>query len=184
MPRLPHPACAWTLNLFVPGAGEILLGRLVYGTVRALAWAALALAALYQVVFAPDSDIVAAAIALACLAGGVYASSQVALALGYRTRRRWLRDPERDEAFKAAMAAYLQGRLDEAEAILGRLLQADAADVEATLQLAAVARRRGNAEAARAVLCRARYLDDEGRWDFQIGRELESLASEYPAQKK
>jgi hypothetical protein len=55
------------------------------------------------------------------------------------------------------------------------LLRADAGDVEATLQLAAIARRRGDAAAARRHLRRARYLDDDGRWDFQIGRELEAL---------
>ena len=175
MPRLPHPACAWTSNLLVPGAGEVLLGRIILGSVRALAWACLAAAAIYQVIFAPASDSHLAAIGLACLAGGVYLSSQVALALGYRARRRWLQDRNRDELFKAATAAYLQGRLDEAESLLGQLLKADPDDVEATLQQAAIARRRGDAAAARSSLCRARYLDDESRWDFEIGRELAAL---------
>jgi len=184
MPRLPHPACAWTANLLVPGAGEVLLGRPILGSVRALAWGSLAAAALYQVIYAPDSDSPVVAIVLACLAGGTYASSQAALALGYRRRRRWLADPERDAVFKAATAAYLQGRLDEAEVLLGRLLRADPDDVEATLQRAAVARRRGDAAGARSSLCCARFLDDEGRWDFQIGRELEALEPEAQAEQE
>lgn len=175
MPRLPHPACVWTANLLVPGAGEVLLGRIILGSARALAWGCLAAAALYQFIFAPHAHSLAVAIVLACLAGCVYASSQVALALEYRRRRRWLRDPNRDEVFRAAMAAYLQGRLDEAEALLNQLLRADPDDVEATLQLAAISRRRGDAAATRNGLCHARYLDDEGRWDFQIGRELAAL---------
>lgn len=178
MPRLPHPACVWASNLLVPGAGEVLLGWVVLGPVRALAWGCLAAAAVYQVIFAPDSYSPAVAICLASLAGGVYLSSQVMLALRYRTRRRWLQDRNRDEIFKAAMAAYLRGGLDEAEALLGRLLRADPDDVEATLQRAAIARRRGDAAAARSTLCRARYLDDEGRWDFEIGRELAALELE------
>jgi tetratricopeptide (TPR) repeat protein len=176
MPRLPHPACAWTSNLLVPGIGEVLLGRIILGTVRALAWSCLAAAAIYQVIFAPASDGHVAAIGLACLAGAVYVSSQIALALGYRTRRQWLQDRRRDEIFRTAMGAYLQGRLDEAEMLLKQLLRADPDDVEATLQLAAIARRRGDAAAARNGLCRARYLDDDGRWDFEIGRELAAIA--------
>lgn len=184
MPRLPQPACAWTLNLLVPGAGEVLLGRVVLGTVRALAWACLAAAAVYQVIFAPDSYSRVTAICLACLAAGVYLSSQVMLALGYRARRRWLGDRNRDEIFKAATAAYLQGRLDEAGSLLSQLLRADPDDVEATLQQAAIARRRGDAAAARSGLCRARYLDDEGRWDFEIGRELAALEPQPEPQQK
>jgi len=158
------------------------LGRPVLGSVRALAWGCLAAAALYQVIYAPDSDSLVVAIVLACLAVGAYASSQVALALGYRRRRRWLLDPDRDAVFKAATAAYLQGRLDEADALLNQLLRADPDDVEATLQRAAIARRRGDAAAARNGLCHARYLDDEGRWDFQVGRELAAMESQTQAQ--
>jgi len=184
MPRLPHPACVWASNLLVPGAGEVLLGRVVLGPVRALAWGCLAAAAAYEVIFAPDSYSLTAAICLGALAGGVYLSSQVMLALRYRTRRRWLQDRNRDEIFKAATAAYLQGRLDEAGSLLSRLLRADPDDVEATLQQAAIARRRGDAAAARNGLCRARYLDDEGRWDFEIGRELAALEPQPEPQQK
>jgi predicted Zn-dependent protease len=124
------------------------------------------------------------ALCLACLAGGVYVSSQASLALRFRARRRWLQNRDRDEVFKAAVAAYLQGRLDEAETNLARLLRADPDDVEATLQQAAIARRRGDGEAARSGLCRARYLDDAGRWDFEIGRELTALEPQSGPQQK
>jgi tetratricopeptide (TPR) repeat protein len=184
MPRLPHPACVWTSNLLVPGAGEVLLGRLIVGTVRALAWACLASATVYQVIFEPTSDSRLVALCLGCLAGGVYVSSQVSLALRFRSRRRWLQNRDRDEVFKAATATYLQGRFDEAETHLARLLKADPDDVEATLQQAAIARRRGDGEAARSSLCRARYLDDAGRWDFEIGRELAALEPQGEPQQK
>ncbi|MCX5683613.1 MAG: tetratricopeptide repeat protein [Planctomycetota bacterium] len=184
MPRLPHPACVWTPNLLVPGAGEVLLGRIIVGTVRALVWACFASAAVYLVIFEPASDSRTVALCLACLAGGVYVSSQASLALGYRKRRQWLQNRDRDEVYKAATAAYLQGRFDEAETLLARLLKADPDDVEATLQQAAIARRRGNDEAARSRLCRARYLDDAGRWDFEIGRELAALEPQTEPQQK
>jgi hypothetical protein len=68
--------------------------------------------------------------------------------------------------------AYLQGKLDESESISKALLSEDPDDVEAALQLGYIARRRGDLAAARLWLVRARYLDDEGKWDFEIDREL------------
>ena len=81
----------------------------------------------------------------------------------------------RDERFKAALAAYMAGRHDEAEAACKALLREDPDDVEAMLQLASVARRRGLLAEARRCFLQARYLDDRGRWDAEIGRELASI---------
>jgi Flp pilus assembly protein TadD len=80
--------------------------------------------------------------------------------------------PSYDEEFKKALAAYLQGRYDEAETACKALLRQDPGDVEATLQLGAIARRRGRLAQARRHFRRARYLDDRGKWDSEIGREL------------
>ncbi|MBE3068849.1 MAG: tetratricopeptide repeat protein, partial [Planctomycetes bacterium] len=88
---------------------------------------------------------------------------------------RHLASPARDDLFRAALEATLQGRLDDAEASCRRLLRLDPDDVEATLHLASLERLRGHAPAARRYLARTRYLDDDGRWDFQVGRELAAL---------
>jgi tetratricopeptide (TPR) repeat protein len=175
MTRLPHPACVWAANLLAPGAGEVLIGRLWMGPIRATVWLLLVAAAGYHLIFQPAPDSRTTLLVMVGAAAALYLSGQVALWRWYRARRRWLQDPRRDEVFKAALVAFLQGRLDEAEGVCKELLRADAGDVEATLQLAAIARRRGDAAAARRHLRRARYLDDDGQWDFQIGRELEAL---------
>jgi predicted Zn-dependent protease len=82
----------------------------------------------------------------------------------------------REEKFKEALVAYLQGRYDESQSLCRTLLRHDPDDVEATLQLAAVAARRGDAAGARCHLLRARYLDDEGVWDAHVERQLAAVS--------
>jgi tetratricopeptide (TPR) repeat protein len=184
MARLPHPAVLWVANLLVPGAGEALAGRLWLGPLLAAAWTALVLAAGYHLVFCPGAGSLTTAGVVAAAAAVVYAGGQASLALRLRAIRQWRDDPRRDAVFKEALAACLRGQWDESEAVCRRLLRADPDDVEATLQLASVARCRGRAGAARRYLLRARYLDDDGRWDFEIGRELAALAALAPPAAK
>jgi predicted Zn-dependent protease len=108
----------------------------------------------------------------------VYGAAQFALARHLRARRKSAQVPDRDARFREALVAYVQGRLDESETACRELLRADPDDVEATLQLASIARRRNAPRLAKRHLARARYLDDAGRWDFEIERELAALAGE------
>jgi predicted Zn-dependent protease len=144
------------------------------GTVGALAWGAAAVGLLVGVVWPDMAGLVWQS---ACLAVAVtlYVSMQVILAFKRRRRRLRLADAARDEQFKAVLAAYLQGRYDEAEAKCRALLHQDPDDVEAALQLGTIARRRGKLAVARRWFRRARYLDDRGKWDFEIDRGLASL---------
>jgi len=172
MTRLPHPVLFWAANVLVPGAGMVLLGRMGRGVLLAALWGMSAAGCLLgQVWSAPLVRVVGA-----CLMVWIFAISQVALLAGLRAARRRLADPARNDKFKEALAAYLRGRYDDSEAVCRDLLRADPDDVEAMLQLAAIARRRGDAAAARRYLGQARYLDDDGVWDFEIGRELAALA--------
>jgi thioredoxin-like negative regulator of GroEL len=172
---MPCPVCVWAANLLVPGAGEVLLGRLWMGPIRAVVWGALVAQAMFRAIFRADSGSLTWAAVLGGLAAAVYLGGQVSLWLRMRAARRWLGNELRNSRFKAALAAYLQGRLDDCESACRELLREDPDDVEATLQLASVARRRGDPASARRRLLRARYLDDDGRWDGQIGRELAAL---------
>jgi tetratricopeptide (TPR) repeat protein len=170
MTRMPSKALMWIANLLVPGAGFIILGRVGLGVVWALLWGSATVHMLLGIVW-PE----AGAGPLWCrvvLAAAVYAAGQAILGGLCRSAARNLADDRRDDQFKAALAAYLQGRLDESESLCRDLLKTDPDDVEATLQLGYVARQRGDLAAARRWFTRARYLDDAGKWDFQIGREL------------
>ena len=71
-------------------------------------------------------------------------------------------------AGSAACAEFL-------EALRGRGGVPDPTVEAAVREILEDVRRRGDAAAARSSLCRARYLDDESRWDFEIGRELAAL---------
>ena len=174
MPRMPHPALVWAANLVVPGSGVILAGRILWGVPMAAAWG---LAACYLLAGLIWTDTVGGGLPILRIAAplALYIAGQVVLLAALRMAARGAADASRNEQFRAALVAYLEGRLDESEALCRALLSRDRGDVEATLQLAAVARRRGNLADARHHLERARYLDDDGRWDFEIGRGLEAV---------
>jgi len=175
MTRLPRPVLVWAANLVVPGTGLVLVNRLVLGVLAGVAWLAAAGGCLVTAAVWPDRVAPRTAVGLGLAAAAAYALAQGLLAWAYGSARRHARGEVRDEMFRSALSAYLAGRLDEAEALCRTLLHLDPDDVEATLQLASIARRRGDAAVARRRLRRARYLDDERRWDFEIGRELAAL---------
>jgi hypothetical protein len=172
MTRLPHPALAWVANLLVPGAGLVLIGRLATGLTLGIAWGAGVCGLLITGIIWPDARLAAILGAAAALA---FVLAQVLLGMWYRALARHRQSPERDARFKEALAATLQGRLDDAEVLCRALLKADPEDVEATLHLATLARERGNGAAARSLLARTAWLDDQGRWDDEVRRELAAL---------
>jgi len=178
MERMPHPAVVWTANVLVPGAGLVLAGRLLVGGVVALGWAVVLGTLVLGTLVWPDE---AGSAAVSVSAVGVvllFLLAQGLLWVRERSLRRYRESEERDEQFREVLAATLQGRLDDAEAACRRLLARDPDDVEAALHLATLARRRGDARDARSWLDRASFLDDAGRWDFQIERERAAVAAE------
>jgi tetratricopeptide (TPR) repeat protein len=176
MARVPNTVAAWTANMVVPGAGIALAGRMGAGVPLAVVWGAAVAALVLSRVWA-DAAGPAATIAIAVAAVAVHVAGQVLLFVTLCASARRMADEGRNDRFKAALAAYLRGEYDQSASICDGLLREDPDDVEAAFQLAAIARRRGDAETARKWFLRARYLDDDGKWDFQIGRGLESLAA-------
>ena len=177
MNRCPaHPAWIWLAGLLLPGAGHVGVGFVASGAAVAVAWGFLAGGALVREIFRAGGAVSPLEWFLCSSAAIVYVAAQASLGFRLRAIRRAGRI-DGDGLFRSALAAYLQDRLDESESICRELLASDPDDVEAFLQLAMIARRRGDAATARQHLVRARYLDDAGRWDFEIERELSALVA-------
>jgi hypothetical protein len=84
------------------------------------------------------------------------------------------------DLFRAAQGEYLRGNWFEAELALNQLLEHDPTDVDAHLMLATLTRRIGQPEEAGQrlrVLC---TLEGAGKWQLEIARELQLLASAAP----
>jgi len=175
MTRMPHRALLWTANLLVPGTGLVLLGRLVLGVLLGVWWGLTLSGFVLATLVWPDGAGPIVAVLLAASAAAAYVLAQFLCCVRRRAAARHLESDRRDEMFKEALVATLQGRLDDAEATCKSLLRLDTDDVEATLHLGTLARHGGRREVAFRYLRRARYLDDGGRWDFEIGRELAAL---------
>ena len=175
MTRMPHRTLLWTANLLVPGTGLVLLGRLVLGVLLGVWWGLTLSGFVLATLVWPDGAGPIVAVLLAASAAAAYVLAQFLCYVRVRAAARHLESDRRDEMFKEALVATLQGRLDDAEAICKSLLRLDTDDVEATLHLGTLARHGGRREVAFRYLRRARYLDDAGRWDFEIGRELAAL---------
>jgi hypothetical protein len=176
MTRLPHAAALWAANLLVPGAGLVMLGRIWSGAAIGVLWGVALAATMLTGLVWREAGRTPVFIYFAASAAVLYCGAQVTMYMRKRALGNHLAGDARDTIFKAALAAYLAGRLDDSEKACKDLLAIDPDDVEATLQLATLARRRGDQAAARRHLVRTRYLDDDGRWDFEVGRELAALA--------
>jgi len=175
MRRVPHPALVWTANVLVPGAGLVLVGRLATGAACAVLWTAAVGLLLLGTLVWPNAAWAGPVTALAVASGLLFAAAQTLLMVRVWLLRRHRADEARDAAFRDVLAATLRGALDEAERGCRTLLSRDPEDTEATLHLALLARRAGRTAEAGRLLRRARFLDDAGRWDFQIERDLAAM---------
>ncbi len=176
MPRpAAHLAVAWLLNLLVPWTGHVLVGAVSGGAVVAVLWGGFVAASLLLYTIWPQAW-EANRWWLLGPAVGIYFAGQLAFAIRTVELRRAGRT-DRDTPFRRALEAYLDGRLDQTETICRELLKRDPEDVEAVLQLALVAKRRGRPGEAARGFRRVRYLDAEGRWDDLVHRELARLGA-------
>jgi len=175
MQRLPHPALLWTANVLVPGAGLVLMGRLASGSACAGLWSVAVGLLLVGTLVWPDAAPAAPVTALAVASGLLFAAAQMLLGVRSRSLRQHRAGEGREAVFREVLAATLRGALEEAEQGCRMLLSRDPDDTEATLHLALLARRTGRPAEAGRLLRRARFLDDAGRWDGVIERDLAAV---------
>jgi hypothetical protein len=167
-----QPVWIWLANVLVPGTGLVLSNRVLFGAAWALAWAVATAGWLASAVF-QGGDVGRAGFSVARVASPVlWAGGQVLLGLWRHRRARAAAGEDADRLFAEAQTAYLRGELDRAEALCRTLRRRNPDDVEAVLQLASVAMRRGDGRSARRLFAQARFLDDVGKWDFEIERGL------------
>lgn len=84
-------------------------------------------------------------------------------------------DDEKARLLRGGMIAYLRNDLEGAEETFRACLRLDGQEVEALLRIGVVTARRGAARRARRWLRRARRMDLDEKWGWEIERELEAL---------
>jgi len=159
---------------FVPGVGQILLGRHARGITLFMLFATTLNGALLNLLLDDRSELRPYVSLLVGFAGLLWLVSfidVVASLLFLRT----LAPENRRSLFLLAASHYLKGELEPARAILVRLLRRDPSDIAAGLQLAAVHARAGRLQKARRLLRRCHRKDRGRTWEYEILSRLESL---------
>ena len=163
------------VSLVLPGLGHTALGMPFRGLAFSLLFVAcgLALVCLGSGLDDPMADArFGTALWSTC---AVYAACQLSLWLIVIRAARSANLPAKDDALRAAMAAAARGAEDDAEREFRRVLALDPTDVEAHLNLGSLYARRGRLGKARRHLRCCRRFDINGKWDWEVERELEAL---------
>jgi tetratricopeptide (TPR) repeat protein len=171
MPKRPWIAA---LGLW-PGLAQIWSGQDVLGLVLAVAFAAtlnLALVArfIWSDAFAPGWG------ALFALAS----AATWAASLGYTLWWVWLCHPERhkvalDGLYRQAIDHYLQGHWNDARRLLEAILDRDATDADALMQLGTLFAKTEQPALARRRFRQCLELDAGAKWRWEIGQALARL---------
>jgi hypothetical protein len=165
--------CLW------PGLAELWLAGSWSGLLQALGFSALLNAALATTLV--WTDLLAAEMRFAAWTAvamlwlmGIWSAWRSTLAR---------HEPDGD-LFSSALSEYLQGNWFAAEALLSKIVAADARDIEAPLLLAALFRRTGRMQEARAALDRLSRSQGAEKWELEIQRErvlLDRMPANEPA---
>ncbi len=89
-------------------------------------------------------------------------------------------EAEKRDLLRSGMIAYLRDDLEAAERSFRSCLKLDGQEVEALVRLGMVLARRSRPGRARSHLRRARSLDMEEKWSWEIERELRALKTSRP----
>ena len=111
------------------------------------------------------------------IAGGAWLLAQCGMAssLLHSSRMRGPAREQRDAHYREGMVAFLRDELDAAEAKFKAALRLDPGDVDSMLQLGTILKARGQRRRARRMFKKCRSRDLEGKWEWEISRELSEL---------
>ncbi len=162
---------AIVLSLLLPGVGHGLLGKNVTSILLLVGFGgsidALVISRLWFETMLPGRMLWLTI----ALAGTIWLYSALTIIrLGY-----WRHRPSlvaaKEAAFKSALDLYLQDKYNEARVGFLRALKLDPEDAEAHLYLASVETDCGRLKEARKHLSRAKRLDVEGKWAWEVSRK-------------
>jgi hypothetical protein len=170
------PKRLWIACLSVwPGMAQIWSGKDVLGLILAVAFAAtlnLALVSrfIWTEAFAPGWPGLF----------GILAGLTWFLSLGYTLWWVWLCHPERhreeiDRLYREATECYLQGRFNDARRRLETILERDATDADALMQLGTLFVKTDQPSLARQTFKQCTELDSGAKWRWEIGQALARL---------
>jgi len=161
---------AIVLSLLLPGAGHALLGKGITSVLLLIGYGASVDAAIVSALWFPDMLPGRMWWLTVALAGTIWLYSALTIVRIAYWRHRPRFAAARDGAFNQALDLYLQDRYNEAREGFLRVLKLDPEDAEAHLYLSSVEADCGRLRGARRHLARARHLDAEGKWEWEIKR--------------
>jgi len=164
----------WLLNLLVPGAGLIVSGSRLAGSVLALLFTLCACGAIAANYLFPDDFSQRWRLLLAGAAGGVWVGTQLRLAQLLSEGRFEAHLAERRAALRQAHQLLAAEKLDEAWRVISEIAHLASSDLLVAYRMAQIATARGDAAAAREAWQRVRTLDTHRIYqpEYEQAREL------------
>ncbi|NOZ21930.1 MAG: tetratricopeptide repeat protein [Planctomycetes bacterium] len=165
--------------VFVPGLGQIILGRPVNGLFVLASCCFFGLLAVFRLLVGEATFIGDDRwLLLALGAGGAaWAIGLIeTIQIGFRGKSRRTQN-ERDQHIRNGMTSYLKGEFGRAEAELEQALKLDPTDGDARFHLAMVQKAQGRHADAKRTLKKCLALDENTKWYPEIAEELEQLSS-------
>ena len=162
------------LSLLLPGVGHALLRKNTISILLLIGYGGAVDAAIISKLWFPEMLPGRMFWLTVSLAGTIWVYSAISIFRLAYFRHRPGFVAVKDQAFKQALDLYLQDRYNEARAGFLRVVKLDPEDVEAQLYLSLVETDCGRLREADRHLSKAKRLDAEGKWGWELARQ-ESL---------
>ena len=168
---------AWILSVILPGLGQAVEGRLFRGLLLlAIASIGINLTVMGIVVFEGDTGKSMLSWGLGTF-GVIWVLSLIEMFHFRHTNDARKHEPELARHLQNAMGYYLARDLEKARDELKAMLRLAPHDIEAHMYLASVYREMGDRKKALATFHKVALLDENGKWGWQLEREVKELGS-------